>query len=123
MMVLAHAGGGCRFLTSDNRCSVYEARPRDCEIYPFVVERDERRPLRLTLFDPAGCGDRAATPTKLSTLASADAERWAEVDDYRRLVRRWNCLAGHRQRFRYRLGTAGEFFDFIGARHRGREIA
>src|SRR5687767_10713768 len=32
LMVLAHAGGGCRFLASDNRCSVYEARPRDCEI-------------------------------------------------------------------------------------------
>lgn len=117
LMLLAHAGGGCRFLTSDNRCSVYEGRPRDCEIYPFVLERDEgRRVVRLTLFDPAGCGDLAATPTKLATLASSDAERWAEVDDYRRLVMRWNRLAGHRLRFRYRLGTAGEFLDFIGAR-------
>jgi Fe-S-cluster containining protein len=53
LMVLAHAGAGCRFLTSDGRCSVYSARPRDCEMYPFVVERNEGRPpLRLALFEP-----------------------------------------------------------------------
>jgi Fe-S-cluster containining protein len=118
LMVLAHGGSGCRFLTSDDRCDVYSARPRDCELYPFVLERDERRRLRLTIFEPDGCGARAAMPGDVGTLTSADAERWAEVDEYRALVCRWNRLARHRQRFGHRAGTEEEFLTFIQARSR-----
>lgn len=116
LMVLGHASAGCRFLTSDNRCSVYAARPRDCELYPFVLERDERRrPLRLTLFDTDGCGDRAPRPESLSMLARSDAQRWAELDDYRALVARWNRLARQRLRFGHRAGAAEQFLAFIGS--------
>jgi Fe-S-cluster containining protein len=116
LMVLARVGAACRFLTADNRCRVYSARPRDCELYPFVLEHDDRRrPVRLALFEPEGCGERAAMPRDVGTLASADAERWAEVDEYRALVNRWNRLARHRRRFGHRAGTAGEFLAFIGA--------
>jgi uncharacterized protein len=114
LMVLSHTSAACRFLTSDARCSVYSARPRDCELYPFVLERNaRRRPMRLTLFDPKGCGDRAPTPTNLSLLARADAERWTELDDYRTLVTRWNRLARHRRRFGHRGGTVEQFLAFI----------
>jgi Fe-S-cluster containining protein len=114
LMVLAHAGAACRFLTADNRCSVYSERPRDCELYPFVLERDERRrPVRLTLFEPGGCGERMRTPRDLSMLARADAQRWSEVDEYRTLIARWNRLARHRRRFGYRAGTSAEFVAFI----------
>jgi uncharacterized protein len=114
LMVLGHASTGCRFLMSDSRCSVYAARPRDCELYPFVLERDDRRrPRRLTLFEPEGCGERAPTPMNLSTLARADAERWAELDDYRTLVKRWNRLSRHRLRFGHRSGTAEQFLAFL----------
>jgi Fe-S-cluster containining protein len=113
LLVLAHANAACRFLTSDNRCSVYAARPRDCAMYPFVLERDERRrPVRLAVFDPAGCGERGPTPADLEMLATADAERWAELDDYRALVRRWNRLAQHRRRFGHHIGTAEQFLAF-----------
>ena len=114
LMVLGQTSAGCRFLTSDDRCSVYSARPRDCELYPFVLERDDqRRPLRLTLFEPEGCGDRAPMPKNLSLLANADTKRWAELDDYRTFVARWNRLARHRLRFGHRVGTAEQFLAFI----------
>jgi Fe-S-cluster containining protein len=114
LMVLRHSGGACRFLTGDARCSVYSARPRDCELYPFVLERDERRgPHRLTLFEPAGCGQRAPAPHALSLLDEADARRWAELDDYRARVSRWNRLARQRRRLRHRARTAREYLAFV----------
>jgi len=116
LMVLAHASAACRFLTSDDCCSVYSARPRDCELYPFVLERDDRRkPRRLTLFEADGCGDRTPTPRELSSLARADSVRWAELDDYRSLVKRWNLAARHRRRFGHPACTAEQFIAFIGS--------
>jgi Fe-S-cluster containining protein len=114
LMVLAHQSRGCRFLTDDDRCSVYTARPRDCELYPFVLERDQQRGIvRLSLFDPAGCGDVASVPHRPEDLARADGERWAEVEAYRALVARWNRLARHRRRLRHRAGTTEQFLDFL----------
>jgi Fe-S-cluster containining protein len=113
LMVLAHGNRGCRFLTSDDRCSVYAARPRDCELYPFVLERHvQRQPVRLSLFEPEGCGDRAASPVALADLERADSERWAEIDAYRVHVARWNRLARHRRRLHHRAGSVGQFLDF-----------
>jgi Fe-S-cluster containining protein len=114
LMVLIHTNAACRFLTGDAHCSVYSARPRDCELYPFVLERDERRrPVRLTLFESQGCGERSTTANNLSTIARADAQRWEELDEYRSLVSRWNRMAQHRRRFGHRAGTAEQFFAFI----------
>ena len=114
LMVLAHANAACRFLTSEARCSVYAARPRDCQLYPFVLERDDRRrPVRLALFEPEGCGDRGVTAHDLARLEQADAERCAELDEYRAFVARWNRLAAHRRRFGHRAATAEQFFSFV----------
>jgi Fe-S-cluster containining protein len=114
LMVLAHADNACRLLDADDRCGAYAARPRDCQLYPFVLERDERRePRRLSLFDPAGCGDVGSVRASLSALERADAERWAELETYRALVARWNRLARHRRRFGHRARTAREFVGFL----------
>jgi Fe-S-cluster containining protein len=115
LMVLAHGTRGCRFLKDDDRCGVYTVRPRDCQLYPFVLERDARRDVvRLSLFDPQGCGDRSSTAAELAAVERADAERWAEVDAYRTLVTRWNRLAGHRRRFGHGGTGAAEFLAFAG---------
>lgn len=113
LMVLAHGSRGCHFLGADDRCGVYDARPRDCELYPFVLERDERRrPVRLSLFEPDGCGDRAATRASLDALEQADRTRWAELSAYRERVARWNRAAWHRKRLGHRARTASEFLAF-----------
>lgn len=113
LMVLAHGSKGCRFLTEEDSCSVYSARPRDCVLYPFVLERNERNdPVRLALFDPAGCGDRAEQASSLAELDRADTARSREVEAYRELVARWNRFASHRRRFRHRARTAEEFLAF-----------
>ncbi len=114
LMVLAHGAAGCRLLGPDDRCRAHAARPKDCQLYPFVLERNERqKPVRLSLFEPQGCGDVAGTPTSFASLAQADAERWAELDAYRALVARWNRLARHRQRLFHRAATAPDFIAFV----------
>ena len=115
LMVLSHAAGACHLLGADGRCRAYEARPLDCRLYPFVLERDdERRVTRLALFEPDGCGERGAPPEDLQRLERADAERLAELDEYATLVARWNRLAWHRARLRHAARGAAEFFGFLG---------
>lgn len=115
LMVLAHDAGTCRLLGAGDRCRVYDARPLDCRLYPFVVERgSERQVVRLSLFDPAGCGDSAPEAASVAELARADAERCDELEAYGALVARWNRLARHRQRLRHAPKGAADFFAFAG---------
>jgi len=117
-MVLAHDAGGCRLLGADQRCQAYDARPQDCRVYPFVVERDARGgPARLSLFEADPCGDRAETPPlELGDVARADSARWAEVSEYRAHVARWNRLARQRARLRHRAHGERDFLSFLATR-------
>ena len=115
LMVLAHDAGGCRLLAADQRCRAYDARPADCRMYPFVVERHDGA-ARLSLFEPEACGERRAESLAWPGIDAADQERWADVTEYRRHVARWNQLARHRERLRHRLQGEREFFAFLAAR-------
>jgi Fe-S-cluster containining protein len=115
LMVLAQDSGACRLLDHEARCRVYEARPLDCRLYPFVFERDsEERATRLLPFDPAGCGDRREQAESLAELDRADAARWSELEEYQRLIAGWNRFARHRERLRQRTKGEAEFLTFIG---------
>jgi Fe-S-cluster containining protein len=115
LMVLAHAGGACRLLRADGTCSAYSARPLDCRLYPFVLQRDAaRRPTRLALFEPEGCGERGTDGPSLLDLDRDDAERSAVLEEYAALVTRWNRLARHRARLRHPARGAPDFFGFLG---------
>jgi Fe-S-cluster containining protein len=115
LMVLAHDSGACRFLDHEARCGVYEARPLDCRLYPFVFERDSaQRATRLLLFDPAGCGERREQAESFEDLDRADTSRWSELEEYQRLIAGWNRFARHRQRLRHRAQGESEFLAFLG---------
>ncbi|HET9955415.1 MAG TPA: YkgJ family cysteine cluster protein [Polyangiaceae bacterium] len=114
LMVLAHAQGACWFLSADQRCSVYAARPRDCRVFPYDWQRErEGRVVRLALLPEPNCvlqtGPRSSLPLELAE----DDERWAELRQYQDLVARWNRLASRRRRFGHRLGSAQEFIEYL----------
>jgi Fe-S-cluster containining protein len=115
LMVLAQTDGACRLLQPDQRCSVYTDRPLDCRLFPFDLERDEQRQVvRVSRLDPDGCGDEQGPAADLGELSGLDAQRWQELEDYQRLLGRWNRLAQHRRRFRLRRGDAADFLVFLG---------
>jgi Fe-S-cluster containining protein len=115
LMVLAQDSGACRLLDHEARCRVYEARPLDCRLYPFVFERDSRqRATRLLPFDPAGCGERREQAESFEELDRADAARWSEIEEYQHLIAGWNRFARHRARLRHRAKGESEFLAFLG---------
>jgi Fe-S-cluster containining protein len=120
LMVLAHDALGCQLLGTDQRCRAYDARPQDCRVYPFAIERDgDGRMLRLALFDAEACGDRADPPLETGDVERADRERWVEVAEYRAHVARWNRLAHQRERLRHRTHGEHDFLAFLAKRALG----
>lgn len=114
LMVLAQREGACHLLDARQRCSAYEHRPRDCRLFPFDLGRDDvGRVNRVSRLELEGCGDERGEPADLAALAASDELRWQELRDYHARVERWNRLAGHRRRFRQRLGDANEFLTFL----------
>jgi Fe-S-cluster containining protein len=113
LMVLAQSAGACRLLTAEQRCSAYEARPYDCRLYPFLLDRDATGGvIGLRLFELEGCGEERGSSTELESLAEQDRVRWTEQERYRQLVARWNRLARQRRRFRHRVGGPADFLAF-----------
>tara|TARA_B100000497_G_C7650126_1_gene391079 strand:- start:446 stop:856 length:411 start_codon:yes stop_codon:yes gene_type:complete len=45
----------CRFLLSDNRCSIYDFRPKACREYPHTDMKDQKKIFDLTLKNAAIC--------------------------------------------------------------------
>lgn len=114
LMVLAHVGGACTLLDTNNRCRAYATRPLDCRLYPFVLERAaDRRVTRLSLFEPSGCGELRSEANDLDELTHTDEERWSRLFEYQALVARWNRMARHRMRLRHRPHGEQEFMAFL----------
>lgn len=114
LMVLAHREGACRFFGADARCQVYAARPRDCELFPFHLERaGDDQAATLSLLDLEGCDYARDGSTEPETLAAANARRWRELEEYQASVARWNRLSKHRGRLGRAIGGADEFLTFV----------
>ncbi len=81
---------GCYFLNQQTRlCSIYEARPLLCRLYPFKVEEDaDGKYLGFTLHEDVGCPKHAdgVVPTKplhdLYVQDSINGEDYVELVDF-----------------------------------------
>jgi Fe-S-cluster containining protein len=118
LMVLAQraGGGACRWLDSSERCSVYAARPYDCRLYPFHLDRLLERAdvASLSLLSFTDCDHERDGETDVDALLQDDSARSRELAEYQRVVARWNHLQRHRRRLRHPLGSAADFFAFCG---------
>jgi Fe-S-cluster containining protein len=111
LLVLVQRAGACRFLSNDLRCSVYEARPSDCRLYPFDVDATGVSLLNLT-----ECEHETDASHSVNALEHEENQRSRELAEYRELVGRWNRLARHRRRLQHRARGATEFLSFSGLR-------
>jgi Fe-S-cluster containining protein len=115
LMVLAQRGGACSLLGTDNRCSAYAARPRDCQAYPFDIARmsDASGKRHLALLPLDGCDYADDGAQDRDALEATDDARFRELERYQAQVARWNRLAWHRRRLGKPIGTATAFLEFM----------
>jgi Fe-S-cluster containining protein len=115
LMALAQRAGACRFLAADASCSVYEARPASCRLYPFDAAYGPRGGLRrLRLLGGTSCDHARDGHNDVHALRQADQQRWADHRAYLAQVSAWNRSQRHRQRFGGRLLGSQEFLSFLG---------
>jgi Fe-S-cluster containining protein len=112
LMVLAQTDGACRLLDASDRCTVYAARPLDCQAFPFDFEPSRPTALRLQLLPLSGCDHAQDGQQDRAALEAVDAQRWRELSTYQQQVGVWNRLARHRRRLGHRVGSAAEFLAF-----------
>jgi Fe-S-cluster containining protein len=115
LMTLAQEQSTCLFLGSDERCSVYDARPGSCRLYPFDPAFGRRGGLRrLRLLGGTSCEHALDGENDPHALREADEQRWAEHRAYLAQVQSWNRSQRHRLRFGHRSLGSAEFLRFLG---------
>jgi Fe-S-cluster containining protein len=102
--------GRCVFLTKENRCSIYEARPMTCRGYPFSIHLDAK--LRIVGIDchrstkDAFACNALAIPDKHGHMVKDTIREEKEDKAYWKKCATWNM--GNRKR------TFKEFLSFMG---------
>ncbi len=115
VMVLRHQRGVCRYLGADDRCSIYDARPLGCRIFPFDPSFGRDGKLRrLRLIQATDCPHELDGKNPVRPLRSLHQRYQRATADYYEKVAEWN----RRQRRQLRAGrsaaTARQFLQFLG---------
>lgn len=121
LMVLRRENDACHLLGADQRCTAYDARPRDCAAFPFEIEApapDAAGALapqvrRLELLRPERCEAAFDGQNDPRTVAATDALREEELRAYRGQVATYNRQVARRRRFGHSIRDAQGFVDFL----------
>jgi Fe-S-cluster containining protein len=110
LMVLTHRERACRFLVDDH-CSVWQARPRTCRLYPLDASFGRRGGVHRLRVLAAGvdCRYTLDGDLPLAGLRDDHARHQAELARYHGRVAAWNRVQARRRRLLRRVGSAAEF--------------
>jgi Fe-S-cluster containining protein len=115
VMVLAQAGRSCRFLDSDNRCTIYAFRPVGCRVFPFDAQFSRSGALRrLELIQATDCHYELDGTNRVQTLRETRRLHDANKAAYHERVAEWNRRQAARLRTRLRAQSALEYLEFLG---------
>ena len=115
VMVLKHEGGGCRYLGSDDRCTIYGVRPLGCRIFPFNPSfTDTRKLRRLKLIEATECKYELDGENDVEKIRVLHKKHEAATRAYQDRVAAWNTLQIERKRRGRKAQTAADFFAFLG---------
>lgn len=115
VMTLRHQRTGCIFLDEQMRCSVYEARPLGCRVFPFDAVFDRSKRLRrLELIQATECPYELTGSHSVVRIRQQQLEFLDEVDAYQAKVAAFNTLQQKRHRSGRTLMTAPDFLRFLG---------
>ena len=115
VMTLKHQRGGCIFLGSDARCTVYEARPLGCRVFPFDTKFGRDGKLRrLELIQATECPYELDGRQSVKGLREQQIAFQDEVLLYHAKIAAFNQVQSTRSRDKRPLLSANAFFDFLG---------
>ena len=115
VMILRHQDGGCRYLGDDDRCTIYEARPLGCRIFPFDPSWDKKGGLRrLRLIDAADCRYELDGQNDLDEMRDLHQRYEAATAVYQQKIADWNRLQQRRKRQGKQAQTARQFLSYLG---------
>jgi Fe-S-cluster containining protein len=114
VMVLKHEGGGCRYLGSDDRCTIYHHRPLGCRIFPFDPSfTDTGKLRRLKLIDATDCKYELDGDNDLDKIRVLHGKHLSSTAAYQQKVATWNARQAERKRRGHPAQTAADFFSFL----------
>ena len=115
VLVLRHEGGGCRYLGSDDRCTIYNHRPLGCRIFPFdPTFREDGKLLRLKLIPATDCKYELDGDNDIDKVQTLHGKHIAATNAYQAKVASWNARQAERKRSGKKPQSAADFFDFLG---------
>ena len=116
VMVLRHEGGGCRYLGSDDRCTIYNHRPLGCRIFPFdpTFAEDTGKLRRLKLIPATDCLYELDGKNDVDGIRVLHGRHLKATSTYQSKVARWNARQTERKSRGKKVQTAREFFVFLG---------
>ena len=115
VMVLRHTRGHCRFLGSDNRCTIYSIRPLGCRIFPFDPDfgRNDRL-VRLRMIDATDCPYDSDGKNDVRELLRLHRATESELGSYHARVAAWNREQKQRKRRGQSPSPAAAFLRYLG---------
>jgi len=115
VMVLRHEGGGCRYLGSDDRCTIYNHRPLGCRIFPFdPTFKEDGKLRRLKLIQATDCLYELDGENDLDEMRTLHGKHLAATAAYQKKVARWNARQSERKDRGKKAETAADFLAFLG---------
>ena len=115
VMVMRRRRGVCRFLGSDDRCSIYSLRPLGCRIFPFDPHFGRSGKLiRLSMIDATQCGYESNGTNGVRDLRRLYKDTERELAAYHAKVADWNREQTRRRRLGRTAACASEYLRYLG---------
>jgi len=115
VMVLRHVQGGCRFLGADDRCTIYEARPLGCRIFPFDPDFNRKGEMvRLRMIEATDCPYEKDGKNSKTAIRTLHRQTEAELLAYQAKVVDWNRTQRSRVRRGQAAATTKDYLAFLG---------
>ncbi|KMQ52042.1 hypothetical protein CHISP_1031 [Chitinispirillum alkaliphilum] len=95
MVLRKERNGKCIFLSPENKCSVYSARPFTCRSFPYDIEFESVKSLRIDSFEFIKIVNCKAKPSRiklLPELLKTVKQEQQEDRRYHSLIKKWNRL-------------------------------
>lgn len=118
VMVLRHGRNGrrgCRYLGTDDRCTIYKSRPLGCRIFPFdPTFRKDGTLRRLQLIQATDCKYELDGKNDVGEMQALHKRYEVATESYQDKIADWNKAQAKRKRSGKKPETARRFLEFLG---------